>query len=295
MKHPHIFMRYPFGKYKALTFSFDDGSKEDIWLCDILKKYNLKGTFNLNMGLLPDSEDFDFDTLDDNIFPVKKYLHRLTYNKLKELYENYDVEFACHGFTHSQIDKLCEDQMLWEILKDRNQLEKLTGCPVHGFAYPQGTYDDKYKLLKIAGIKYARTVKYSKSFDLPKDFFQWAPTCSFKSDDIFELIEEFKTASPDKMVYSKRADPMLFYIFAHSYEFNINNGFEQFERVAKEVSNNDEVWYCSNIEFYNYVKAYENLDFTLDKDVVTNNSAIAVWIYANGQTYKIEPNKTVKL
>ena len=38
------------GKYKALTFSFDDGNFDDIRLIKIMNKYGLKGTFNLNSG-----------------------------------------------------------------------------------------------------------------------------------------------------------------------------------------------------------------------------------------------------
>ena len=39
------------GKKKAITFSFDDGMVEDIWLVNLFKKYGLKGTFNINSGL----------------------------------------------------------------------------------------------------------------------------------------------------------------------------------------------------------------------------------------------------
>jgi peptidoglycan/xylan/chitin deacetylase (PgdA/CDA1 family) len=36
------------GKKKAVTFSFDDGVMQDIRVIEILDKYGLKGTFNLN-------------------------------------------------------------------------------------------------------------------------------------------------------------------------------------------------------------------------------------------------------
>jgi peptidoglycan/xylan/chitin deacetylase (PgdA/CDA1 family) len=39
-------------KLKAVTFSFDDGVTQDERLIEILNKYNLKGTFNLNFDLL---------------------------------------------------------------------------------------------------------------------------------------------------------------------------------------------------------------------------------------------------
>ena len=39
-------------KMKAITFSYDDGVTQDIRLIELLNKYNLKCTFNLNSELL---------------------------------------------------------------------------------------------------------------------------------------------------------------------------------------------------------------------------------------------------
>ena len=39
-------------KKKAITFSYDDGVTQDIRLIELLNKYNLKCTFNLNSELL---------------------------------------------------------------------------------------------------------------------------------------------------------------------------------------------------------------------------------------------------
>ena len=46
-----VFMRYPGGRAKAVTFSYDDGVTQDIRLIELFDKYNLKCTFNLNSGL----------------------------------------------------------------------------------------------------------------------------------------------------------------------------------------------------------------------------------------------------
>ena len=37
---------------KYVTFSYDDGCRPDIRFTEILRKYNLKATFNLNSGFL---------------------------------------------------------------------------------------------------------------------------------------------------------------------------------------------------------------------------------------------------
>ena len=40
------------GKLKAVTFSYDDGTTQDIQLVELLNRYNLKCTFNLNSDKL---------------------------------------------------------------------------------------------------------------------------------------------------------------------------------------------------------------------------------------------------
>ena len=46
--HSEKFMRFPEGRTKALTFSYDDGTVSDKRLIEIFDRYALKGTFNLN-------------------------------------------------------------------------------------------------------------------------------------------------------------------------------------------------------------------------------------------------------
>ena len=41
------FMRFPEGKKKAVTLSYDDCMEEDADLIELLEKYQMKATFNL--------------------------------------------------------------------------------------------------------------------------------------------------------------------------------------------------------------------------------------------------------
>ena len=57
MKRP-LFMRFPGGLDRALTFSYDDGVSPDKRLVAIFKKYGLKATFNINSDLFsPDDPE----------------------------------------------------------------------------------------------------------------------------------------------------------------------------------------------------------------------------------------------
>ena len=50
------FLRFPGGKPKALTFSYDDGCRQDKETERILSEYGVKGTFNINSGCVGASD-----------------------------------------------------------------------------------------------------------------------------------------------------------------------------------------------------------------------------------------------
>ena len=54
-------MKFKNGFTKAITFSFDDGNIDDIRLIELLKKYGLKATFNLNSGGMSESSCWTYN------------------------------------------------------------------------------------------------------------------------------------------------------------------------------------------------------------------------------------------
>ena len=52
-----IYTCFPEGKAKALTMSYDDGRLQDERLVEIFNKYGIRGTFNLNYGLMDGDEN----------------------------------------------------------------------------------------------------------------------------------------------------------------------------------------------------------------------------------------------
>ena len=53
-----MYMRFIDGKEKAVTLSYDDGVIYDKKLIEILNKYELKGTFNINSNMYhPEDKD----------------------------------------------------------------------------------------------------------------------------------------------------------------------------------------------------------------------------------------------
>ena len=97
------------------------------------------------------------------------------------------------------------------------------------------------------GIRYARTVKSTNSFALPEKPLLLDPTCHHGDPKVFDLLEEFINAEPTD-------GDLLFYLWGHSYEFNRNedfNNWDHLEKICKKISGRNDIVYCTNMEFFN--------------------------------------------
>ncbi len=272
-------MRLKDGKRKVLTFSYDDGNAPDIRLIKIFNKYALKGTFNICSGLLEDS-----DEVREN--PVGK----LTRGEVSEYFKNSPHEAAVHTLTHPWLESLKPQEVIYETVQDRINLEELTGKPVRGMAYPFGCFtDEQTTILRNCGIVYSRTPKATHKFGFPSDWLRLDPTCHHNDEKLFELAEEFAEKEPRWDICS------MFYVWGHTFEFDKDNNWERIEKLAEYLSGRDDIWYATNIEIYDYVKAYDNLITSYDGKIIHNPSAVDVWVKIFGETVKIEAGKTVKL
>ena len=88
---------------------------------------------------------------------------------------------------------------------------------------------------------------------------------------------------------------MLFYIWGHSYEFNLDNNWELIEGVCAKLGGRDDIWYASNIEIYDYVTAQRSLRISADNRIIENPSALDVWVRNDEDIVKIPGGKIVYL
>lgn len=264
-----VFMRFVDGKEKAFTLSYDDGVETDKRLLSIMSQYNLKGTFNINSGV-----------------EGRGSHKRMDKNETYATFCNCGQEIAVHGAKHSFLTKLTVSQGIDEILNDRKALEKMFGRIVNGMAYAYGAFNDEAKrYIALCGINYARTINSTHSFGLPTDWLELNPTCHHNDPELNVLTEKFVSGSPNNE--RNRKDPYLFYVWGHSYEFDEQNNWHVIEQLAQKVANLNDVWYATNGQIYNYVQAFNSLVFSLNGKCVYNPSALDVWFYRHGVTYKV--------
>ena len=227
------------GKLKAVTFSYDDGVTQDIRLIEILNKYNLKCTFNLNSGKLGINQNIVREDVE------------ITQNKIKAedvkfVYEGHEV--AAHTICHPCLTILNDWAVVKQVEEDRLCLSEFVGYEVVGMAYPGGgggpLYDSRVSNLikEKTGIKYARITTPSFNFDLQDNLYEFSPTIHHHNnwDKLFELGQQFIDMKSDM--------PQIFYIWGHAYEFDIYNDYDRFEEFCKLISGKDDIFYGTNKE-----------------------------------------------
>lgn len=226
------------GKMKAVTFSYDDGVMQDIRFIELLNKYNLKGTFNLNSSLLGTLGELDING-------AKIAHNKVKPEDVKSIYEGHEV--AVHTLAHHNLTLLSDSVVTYHTERDRLALSDLVGYEVVGMAYPCGGINNNDRVAEVikntTGVKYSRTITSVHNFDLQDNLYRFNPSVHHvTTDKLMELGEEFVSLKPDT--------PKIFYIWGHSYEFDLNDGkeWDKIEEFFKIISNRDDIFYGTNKE-----------------------------------------------
>lgn len=90
----NIACRFPGGKSKALTLSYDDGRIEDRKMVEIINRYGIKATFHINSGLL-DKEGF------------------IRSDEVKDLFDGHEI--SLHTLNHPFLTNIPTEQIIREV------------------------------------------------------------------------------------------------------------------------------------------------------------------------------------
>lgn len=284
----YIFLRFPEGKPKAVTFSYDDGCRADIKLSEIFNRYGLKGTFNLNSAWLGKSDE-DW---------------HLTPQEIREHIISKGHEIANHGAEHKANGNIRPINGILDVANCRLGLEKEFDMIVRGMAYPDTgiiyfhngtTYEDVKAYLKTLDIAYSRTLGGTNaSFELPDDWYRWLPTAHHDHPDVMDMIDKF-VAYKSTDIYLARRTPKLFYLWGHAYEFDNNNNWDRMETICEKLANKPDTWYATNIEVYEYVEAYHSLIFSADGSKIYNPTVKQIWFEIDDVPYTIKSGETLNI
>lgn len=270
---PNQYMLFPGMKRKALTLSYDDGVEQDRRLLSIMDRYGLKGTFNLSGGLYPP---------EGTVYPEGQVHRRMGKAEATALYGASGQEVAMHTYEHvGLLMQPCAGAAAWQLMKDKETLEEQFGRIIRGFAYPYGTFDDRIvDILRHCGVAYARTVISSHSFDLPDDWLRLAATCHHDDPQLMNLARRFREETPNSR-------PWLFYLWGHSYEFEAHDNWQVMEDFAAYMGGRRGIWYATNIEICDYVKAWKQLIVSANGRRMKNPTAQTLFLCVDGKNTEL--------
>ena len=277
------------GFSRVVTLSFDDGQGQDNRVLDILRRYGLKGTFNLE-GANPQNPAFTIYNGDSRAWDDSEDFRR-TFR---------GMEIASHTLHHPHLTELPDEECFHEIKGDRDLLTQLARTAVRGFAAPYGNFDDRViGFLKAAGLAYNRTTIPTRGFTLPEDFYRWNPTGHFvefigpKGDDLIRSFCETQEELP------------CLYIWGHSFELahidcysperwqGVVKRWDFFEDLCRRISALPDTWYATNIQIVDYVQAMRRAHITPVRIEISSDQTL--YFELDGQKTPVAPGASLKL
>jgi len=229
------------GINKAVTFSYDDGVTQDIRLIELMNKYGLKCTFNLNSDLLGQNR-----MLLRSGSRISHY--KVHPSDVREIYAGHEI--AVHTLTHPRLTELTEEEIVRQVEQDRLNLSALAGYEVIGMAYPCGGVNNDDRVAGIikekTGVRYSRTITCSGDFAPQRNLYRFNPTVyHLDFDEMMHLAEQF--------IALDAQSPQIFYVWGHSYEMDYaSDHWVRLEKLFQLISGRKDIFYGTNREVFGF-------------------------------------------
>jgi len=170
-------------KKKAISFTFDDGYKNNLDAIKILNKYGFSGTIFVCSDFI-NSPALKHKT---NLYQNREFLSENNLIEITEL----GSEIASHGTNHSNFNHLTNKETKYQLSESRKKIEDIINRDVTNFAFPngqRGAFKTKYNY-ESSGYKYICTTVWG----------------TFKANNIIQNRCEVRATDDFKIIYIKLA------------------------------------------------------------------------------------------
>ena len=265
---------YPNGKRKAFNVTYDDGVLQDVRLVALLNAYGIKGTFNLNSGLM--EQEFEW------IHPCGMTVKRLSREAVQGLYDGHEV--ASHSLTHPYMSSLTKPEILREMGADKANLAQLFGAEVAGFALPFRYYSEQIAdCARESGFLYSRMSEFTGDYCPWQDRYYWKCGFYHVESGLREYVAGF-LATDEELA--------LCQIVGHSYDLDAEDLWNVTEEIIAAVSMREDVWLATHRQIVEYLLAMSSL--RSDGGYLVNDSDSKLWLEVNGTPVVLLPGESLK-
>lgn len=203
---------------KIFLLSFDDGTVWDRRFVELLNKYGIRATFNLNSGL----EDFVWYYEDQ--FPICRQVLSDTVTQ----YHGHEI--ASHSLHHHWLNTLTPPQLSREVGDDCTALKELFGLAEIGFGVPFTACGPREVNIIRKFVRYIRLSEISDSFAPPADPYHIPIHALYNQPDVRERIARFAEST---------LPVSLFVLAGHSYEFEVLDQWDYMEDLLQYIKHFD--------------------------------------------------------
>jgi peptidoglycan/xylan/chitin deacetylase (PgdA/CDA1 family) len=201
-----------------ITTSFDDGGKLDLKVAELLKKYDLNGTFYIVLDWIG-QEGY------------------LNWEDIKQL-DKEGFEIGSHTITHpSDLKMVFDEQLHYEIQNSKDLLETALGHKIASFCYPRGRADERVKnKVKESGYKTARGTGKVGITSVADKYYLPGTIHIYQREEYGELsILEYA-----KLVINKvRKNGGYVNIWGHSKEIERDQNWKTLDKVLSYIKNTE--------------------------------------------------------
>lgn len=266
---------YPQGKRKAFSVTYDDGVEQDVRFVDMLNRYGMKGTFNLNSGLMAQGFAWTHES--------GRIVRRLKPEVAASLYAGHEV--ASHTLTHPYMHELTREAILCELSGDKANLEALFGREIRGFAVPFDYYSELIAdCVREAGFAYARISEESGDLALRDDAYHWRATVFHCCDGLEDIVRRFVDTDEELACLQ---------IVGHAYDLDVEDRWGVMEGILADISRQADILPMTTGEVVEYVTAMRRAEIT--EGYIRNHSAVSLWFDVDGALYEVRPGGQMKI
>ncbi len=206
-----------------VTSSWDDGTKEDLRLAELLKQYRIEAIFYFPFyGVL-----------------ANERVGRTSLSAEERQQIAKDFTIGSHTLTHPLLTRVNPTQAKAEIEYSRVALQDEFGQPIDSFCYPRGYANPELQMMvKDAGYKDARSTLVGYIMESENPYFTQTAVhvgCNRKEYGGQSWLDYAKNLLDEAI----KTPDSVYHMFGHSWELTKNDGWHDLEELLKEVSKHE--------------------------------------------------------